>query len=141
MSGDTTTSGLARLEWALEDRPDLVIVELGANDGLRGIDPNLSRDNLAATLKRLATRRIPVVLTGMRAPPNLGSQYTRAFNAIYPELALTYDVLFYPFFLAGVAGDRKLNLDDGIHPNAQGVDRIVAGILPLVIEAVGRLRR
>lgn len=132
VSGDTSAGGLARLDWALADDPDLVIVELGANDGLRGIDPAATRSNLDAILTRLGERGLPVLLTGMYAPPNLGPEYGERFNAIYPELAEKHDVALYPFFLEGVATVSELNQDDGMHPNAAGVDVIVDGILPHV---------
>lgn len=130
VSGDTTAGGLARLEWALADDPDIVIVELGANDGLRGLDPEVTRDNLASILDTLARRRIRVLLTGMMAPPNLGKDYGDRFNGIFGDLAGRFDVILYPFFLEGVAAQPGLNQSDGIHPNRAGVDRIVAGILP-----------
>ena len=132
VSGDTTTSGRARLEWALIDKPHLVIVELGANDGLRGVDPDVTRANLAAILNTLSTRGISVLLAGMYAPPNLGADYADRFDAIFPELAQAYSVDLYPFFLEGVATDPDLNLDDGIHPNGAGVSVIVNNILPSV---------
>lgn len=130
VSGDTTAGGLARLDWALADAPDLVLVELGANDGLRGIDPGSTRGNLDAILGRLEERGIPVLLAGMYAPPNLGPDFGRRFNAIYPELAEKYDVPLYPFFLDGVAAQPALNQPDGLHPNAAGVRVVVERILP-----------
>ncbi len=139
VSGDTTAGGLARLDWILADDPDLVIVELGANDGLRGLDPAKTFDNLDAILARLGEADIEAVLAGMFAPPNLGSEYGNAFNSIYPRLAEQHDVVFYPFFLDGVAAEPTLNQSDGIHPNAAGVDVIVAGITPYVVTAVRRL--
>lgn len=132
VSGDTTTSGRARLEWALIDKPHLVIVELGANDGLRGVDPEVTRANLAAILNTLSTKGISVLLAGMYAPPNLGADYADRFDAIFPQLAQTYSVDLYPFFLEGVATDPNLNLDDGIHPNRAGVSVIVNNILPSI---------
>ncbi|MCB9946959.1 MAG: arylesterase [Rhodospirillaceae bacterium] len=129
VSGDTTAGGLARIDWALADRPDAVLLELGANDGLRGIDPASTRDNLAAILARLEDAGVPVLLAGMYAPPNLGPVYGESFNAIYPDLARQFDVPLYPFFLDGVAAVPGLNQADGIHPNAEGVDVIVAALL------------
>lgn len=130
VSGDTSAGGLSRLDWALADDPDLVLVELGANDGLRGIDPASTRGNLDAILSRLKERGIPVLLAGMYAPPNLGPDFGRSFNAIYPELAEKHDVPLYPFFLDGVAAVPALNQPDGIHPNAEGVGVVVERILP-----------
>lgn len=131
VAGDTSAGGLARLDWALADRPQAAIVELGANDGLRGLDPRRMEENLAAILDRLAARRIPVLLAGMLAPPNLGTEYGREFAAVFRRLAEARpEVLFYPFFLDGVAADPALNQADGIHPNARGVEEIVRRILP-----------
>jgi acyl-CoA thioesterase I len=140
VSGDTTADGLSRLDWSVPDGTDAVILELGANDALRGIDPAQTRANLDAILKKLAARKLPVLLAGMRAPPNLGAEYTKAFDAIYPDLAAAYGILFYPFFLDGVAADRSLNQGDGLHPTAAGVDVIVGRMLPVVEELVGRAR-
>jgi acyl-CoA thioesterase-1 len=137
VSGDTSAGGLARLDWALVDRPDLVIVELGANDALRGLDPATIAANLDAILTRLRADGRGVLLAGMWAPPNLGADYADAFNAIYPVLAERHGVPLYPFFLDGVAADRALNQDDGIHPNAAGVRVIVRRILPHVLQAIG----
>ena len=136
VSGDTTRGGLSRLDWALADDPDLVLVELGANDGLRGIDPASTRANLEAILHSLRERGIPTLLAGMYAPPNLGPEYGAAFNAIYPELAEAFEVPLYPFFLEGVAAVPSLNQADGIHPNAEGVSVIVSSIVPHVIAAL-----
>lgn len=130
VSGDTTAGGRARLDWALADRPDLVIVELGANDGLRAIDPASTRENLDAILARLKEENIAVLLTGMKAPPNLGPQYAQEFEKIYPELAQKYDTALYPFFLEGVAADPRFNQGDGLHPTAEGVLVIIKNILP-----------
>jgi acyl-CoA thioesterase-1 len=132
VSGDTTAGGRARLDWALGDGADAAIVELGGNDGLRGIDPRATEDNLAAILDALRARRIPVLLTGMLAPPNLGPEYGAAFRAAFARLGARPGVIFDPFFLEGVAGDPALNQADGIHPNPEGVRRIVARLLPLV---------
>jgi acyl-CoA thioesterase I len=138
VSGDTTADGLSRLDWSVPDDTDAVILELGANDALRGIDPAQARANLDAILKRLAARKLPVLLAGMRAPPNLGADYTKAFDAIYPDLAAAYGTVFYPFFLDGVAAERSLNQGDGLHPTAAGVDVIVGKILPQAEELVAR---
>ncbi|HEV2955709.1 MAG TPA: arylesterase [Xanthobacteraceae bacterium] len=138
VSGDTAADGLARLDWSVPEDTDAVILELGANDALRGLDPAQTRANLDAILRRLAARHIPVLFAGMRAPPNLGGEYTKAFDAIYPDLAAAHAARFYPFFLDGVAGERSLNQGDGIHPTAAGVDVIVAKILPQVEELIGR---
>ena len=132
VSGDTTAGGLSRLDWALADKPDAVLVELGANDMLRGLDPAAARRNLDGILKRLAADKLPVLLAGMYASPSLGRTYADQFNAIYPDLARTYDVQLYPFFLDGVAADAALNQGDGIHPNAAGVKVIVERITPYV---------
>jgi acyl-CoA thioesterase-1 len=141
VSGDTAANGLARLDWAVPDKTDGVIVALGANDMLRGINPAVTRDALGGILGRLGERKIPALLAGMRAAPNLGAEYGKSFEAIYPELAAKYGVLLHPFLLDGVAADAKLNQRDGIHPTAAGVDRMVAGILPKVEELVGRIRQ
>lgn len=132
VSGDTSSGGRDRLDWSVPDGTDAVILELGANDALRGIDPKLTRDALEDILKRLKARNIAVLLCGMLAPPNYGADYAARFNAIYPELAKQYDVPLYPFFLDGVAADATLNQADGMHPTAQGVDVIVSRILPSV---------
>jgi len=140
VSGDTASGGLARLDWSVPEGTDAVIVELGANDMLRGTDPKVTRSAIEEIVRRLTERRIPVLLAGMRAAPNLGADYGRAFDAIYSELAAKYDLLLYPFFLDGVAAEAQLNQRDGIHPSAAGVDKIVAGILPKVEELVARVR-
>ncbi|WAC29492.1 arylesterase [Ancylobacter sp. SL191] len=132
VSGDTTSAGLARLDWSIQDGTQGVILELGANDALRGLDPAIAEKSLDAILARLKERKIPVLLAGMVAPPNLGGGYGERFNAIYPRLAAKYDVPLYPFFLDGVAGQGKLNQPDGIHPTAAGVDVIVERITPAV---------
>ena len=136
VAGDTSAGGRARLAWSLADRPDAAIVELGANDGLRGIDPASTYGNLDAILAELKRRGIPVLLAGMYAPPNLGSEYGEAFNAIYPRLAERHGVVLYPFFLEGVAVEPALNQPDGIHPNAEGVAVIVERILPYVMRVL-----
>lgn len=140
VSGDTASGGANRLDWSVPSGTDAVIVELGANDALRGIDPKLTKNALDTILRRLADRHIPVLLAGMRAPPNMGPDYSREFDVIYPALASTHPVVFYPFFLDGVAADPKLNQGDGIHPNAAGVDVIVARILPKVEELIAKAR-
>ena len=140
VSGDTASGGLARLDWSLPPGTDVVIVELGANDMLRGIDPQVTRDALDTILARLVQRHISVLLCGMRAAPNLGAEYGRAFDRIYPELAAKYGVPLYPFFLDGVAAERTLTLPDGLHPNAAGVGVIVRGILPKAEELIARVR-
>lgn len=132
-SGDTSASGLARLDWALLDQPDVVIVELGANDGLRGLEPSQTRQNLEAIVEGFKDSGARVLLTGMRAPRNLGSDYVADFDRLYPELAKQLDVAFYPFFLEGVALEPALNQQDGIHPNEKGVAKIVDGILPYLL--------
>jgi acyl-CoA thioesterase I len=141
VSGDTAANGLSRLDWAVGDSADGVIVALGANDMLRGIDPAVTRQALDDILRRLAERKIPVLLAGMRAAPNLGEEFATRFEAIYSELAAKYGVVLYPFLLDGIAADAKLNQRDGIHPTAAGVERMVAGILPKVEELVGRIRQ
>lgn len=140
VSGDTASGGLGRLDWSVPTGTDAVIVELGANDALRGLDPALTKTALDAILNKLAARHVPVLLAGMRAPPNMGADYARAFDAIYPALASTHPVVFYPFFLDGVAADPKLNQGDGLHPNVAGVDAIVTRILPAVEELTNRAR-
>jgi len=140
VSGDTAADGLARLDWSVPDDTDAAIVELGANDALRGIDPQLTRAALDAILTRLAARRLPVLLAGMRAPPNMGAEYAKTFDTIYPDLAAAHGVLLYPFFLDGVAAEPRLNQGDGVHPTAAGVDVIVARLLPKAEELVTRAR-
>ena len=140
VSGDTTSGGLARLDWSVPEGTDAVILELGANDALRGIEPKLAKTALDTILNKLAARHIPVLLAGMAAPRNLGADYVREFDAVYPALASTHRVVFYPFFLDGVATDPKLNQGDGLHPTAAGVDVIVSRILPLVEELIARAR-
>jgi acyl-CoA thioesterase-1 len=140
VSGDTSTDGLGRLDWSVPDGTEGVILELGANDALRGVDPKLTRQALDTILRRLKERRIPVLLCGMRAPPNLGEAYRAAFDPIFSELASTYGGLYYPFFLDGVAAQASLNQRDGLHPTATGVDVIVGRILPSVEALVDRVR-
>jgi len=141
VSGDTTAGGLARLDWALADKPDAVLLELGANDALRGTDPTETEKNLSAILDRLAAARLPVLLTGMEAPPNLGAAYTQQFRAVFARLGKRPDVIFDPFFLQGVAGDPALNQADMMHPNAAGVTREVARLKPLVEKLLDRLSK
>lgn len=136
VSGDTSAGGLSRLDWSVPDDTDLVILELGANDMLRGIAPQVTEDNLTAMIERLNQRNIDVVLAGMVAAPNLGADYAAQFNPIFPKLAARYDVPLYPFFLEGVAAERDLLLEDGMHPNAAGVDRMVENFLPLIEEVL-----
>lgn len=138
VSGDTSAGGLARLDWSLADHPDAVILELGSNDMLRGIAPAETEKNLRAILTRLKAARIKVLLTGMQAQRNLGADYVRQFDSIYPRLAKDYNLLFYPFILDGVALNPKLNQADGMHPNPAGVKVIVARILPLVKKLVAQ---
>jgi acyl-CoA thioesterase-1 len=137
VSGDTTSGGLGRLDWSVAEGTQAVILELGANDALRGIDPKIPRAALQQILTRLKARNIPVLLCGMLAPPNFGTDYSAQFDAIYPDLAKAFGVPLYPFFLQGVAGDAKLNQADGIHPTAEGVDVIVKEILPSVEAFLG----
>jgi len=141
VSGDTSSGGLARLDWSVPDDTDLVILELGANDMLRGIAPEITARNLEAMVARLKARDVDVLLAGMVAAPNLGAAYGDAFNAIYPKLAEKHGLQLYPFFLDGVAAQAQLLLADGMHPNAQGVDRMVEGLLPMVEAKLAAPRR
>jgi len=138
VSGDTSAGGRARIDWALADNPDAAIIELGANDGLRGIDPSEMRANLSSILDTLAAHHVPVLLTGMEAPPNLGAAYGAQFRAVFAGLAKRPGILFDPFFLQNVAAIPSLNQADGIHPNAQGVQRIVARITPMVVALLNK---
>jgi acyl-CoA thioesterase-1 len=131
---------LSRLDWSIPDGTDAVILELGANDMLRGVDPSVTKKSLDAILARLKERNIIVLLCGMRATPNLGTHFVDAFDKLYEELAKKYDTVFYPFFLDGVATQVVLAQRDGIHPNAAGVDQIVTNILPKAEELIARLR-
>jgi acyl-CoA thioesterase-1 len=140
VSGDTAAGGLARLDWSVPDGTEAVILELGANDMLRGMNPDTTRSALDAILRRLAERHIAVLLCGMLAAPNLGPEFGRAFDDIYPALAAKYGALLYPFFLDGAAANAKLLQGDGLHPNAAGVDAIVTKILPKVEELIARVR-
>jgi acyl-CoA thioesterase-1 len=139
VSGDTSSGGRDRLDWSVPEGTEAVIVELGANDALRGIDPKVTRAALTDILTRLKSRRIAVLLCGMLAPPNYGSDYSARFNAIYPDLAKSFGVPLYPFFLEGVAADARLNQADGLHPTAEGVDVIVKNILPTVEAFLGAI--
>jgi acyl-CoA thioesterase-1 len=140
VSGDTASGGLGRVDWSVPPGTEAVIVELGANDALRGIDPNVTRTALDGIMKKLKDRKIAVLLAGMYAPRNMGPDYVRDFDGIYPDLAKTYDAILYPFFLDGVAGDAQLNQRDGLHPTAPGIDIMVARILPKVEELIARVR-
>ncbi|HEY2211992.1 MAG TPA: arylesterase [Bradyrhizobium sp.] len=139
VSGDTSSGGRDRLDWSVPEGTEAVIVELGANDALRGTDPKVTRAALTDILTRLKSRRIAVLLCGMLAPPNYGSDYSARFNAIYPDLAKSFGVPLYPFFLEGVAADARLNQADGLHPTAEGVDVIVKNILPTVEAFLGAI--
>ena len=139
VSGDTTTDGLARLDWSLTPEVNAVMVELGANDALRGLDPAIAEKNIDQILSALKQRGLPVLLLGMRAPPNLGSEYGSKFDSLYQRLADKHGVLFYPFYLEGVAANASLNQSDGIHPNAAGVDTIVTKVAPLVEQLIGKV--
>jgi len=139
VSGDTSSGGRDRLDWSVPEGTDAVILELGANDALRGIDPKVTRAALTDILARLKARKVAVLLCGMLAPPNYGSDYSARFNAIYPDLAKSFGVPLYPFFLEGVAADARLNQADGMHPTAEGVDVIVKNILPTVEAFLGAI--
>jgi len=139
VSGDTTAAGAARIDWALADQPRIMILALGANDMLRGIDPANTRANLEAIIAKAEAAKVEIVLAGMLAPPNLGAEYKNAFDALYPELAKAHDLLFMPFLLQDVAQDSGLNQADGLHPNGKGVAVMVQHLLPLVTEAMDRV--
>ena len=139
VSGDTTSGGLARLDWSIPDGTDGVILELGANDALRGLPPEKTRDNLEAMIKRLEERGIAVLLAGMLAPPNMGGDYQTTFNAIYPDLAAKHDVMLYPFFLDGVITNSDLLLSDGMHPNPNGINTMVEKILPVAEQFLSQI--
>jgi len=138
VSGDTASAGLARLDWAMPDDASAVIVELGANDALQGLDPAATKATLEKIITELKARGLPILLAGMEAPPNLGKEYVEQFRALYADLAQRYDLILYPFFLDGVALDDQYTLGDGMHPNAEGVARIVDGILPKVEELLAK---
>lgn len=140
VSGDTTAGGVSRIDWALADQPKVMILALGGNDMLRGIDPASTRSNLEAVITKAQAAGVEIVLAGMLAPPNLGPEYGDEFNRIYPELATRHDVPLYPFFLDGVAAEAALNQGDGMHPNAAGVRVIVERVLPDVIRLIERAR-
>ncbi len=139
VSGDIAEQGAARLDWALTEDVDLVLVELGANDSLRGLDPAQAETALRDILEKLKTKKIPVLLMGMKAPPNMGADYQQKFDGMYASLASKFDAPLYPFFLEGVAGQREFNQADGIHPNEKGVAVIVANVLPYVEAIVTKL--
>jgi len=140
VSGDTTSGGLARLDWSVPADTDAVILELGANDAMRGIDLAVTRKALEEMLQRLKQRGIPVLLCGMYAPPNMGEEFVQAYRDMYPALAQRYGAILYPFFLDQVAAKPELNQPDGIHPNPKGVDRIVEDILPKVEELIAKAK-
>jgi len=140
VSGDTSADGLARLDWALAEPYDAAIVELGSNDALRGLDVAQTQANLDAVLAKLKAKGLAVMFTGMKAPRNLGNEYVTEFDAIYPALAKKHGVLFYPFFLDGVAADLKLNQKDGIHPNEAGTQIIVTRMLPYVEKLIAQVQ-
>ncbi len=140
VGGDTASGGLARLDWSVPSDADAVILELGANDTLRGVDPAITRKALEEMLERLKQRGLPVLLCGMYAPPNMGEEFVQAYRDMYPALAQRYGAILYPFFLDQVAGRAELNQPDGIHPNPKGVDHIVEGILPKVEELIARIK-
>jgi acyl-CoA thioesterase-1 len=140
VSGDTASGGLARLDWSVPKDAAAVILELGANDALRAVNPAETRKALDEALRRLRERKLEVLLAGMLAPPNMGAEYSTAFDRIYPELALKHGVMLYPFFLDGVAAVEKLNQRDGIHPTAAGIDVIVERILPSVEKLIAQTR-
>lgn len=138
VSGDTSTGGLQRLDWALANGADYVLLELGANDALRGIEPQITRQNLDKIIQKIQAKNIPIFLTGMKAPPNMGASYQTEFDEIFPALAEKYDITFYPFFLDGVAAIEKLNQDDAIHPNKDGVAVIVSKMLPSLTDFLNK---
>lgn len=140
ISGETSSGTLARLDWVLTLKPDIIILETGANDGLRGIDPQLTRDNLDRIVTRLQAEGIVVVLAGMKMIKNLGEPFTREFESLYPAIATKHGVLLIPFFLEGVAANRQLNQADGIHPTEEGYRRVVDHVYPFVVQAIGQLR-
>lgn len=140
VSGDTTTGGLSRIDWSVPDGTDLVILELGANDALRGIEPDITETNLDEMLARLKQRGISVILAGMMAPPNMGKDYAARFNPIYPKLAQKYGVPLYPFFLDGVATKKDLLLEDGMHPNEKGVETMVSNFMPTIEKSLTNMQ-
>jgi acyl-CoA thioesterase-1 len=142
VSGDTASGGLSRLDWSVGDGTEAVILELGGNDMLRGVDPKVTQRALETIIERLKARNIEVLIAGMRAPPNMGGgDFSRNFEAIFSGLAAKYDLVYYPFFLDGIAAQAKFALQDGMHPNAAGVSQIVTGIMPKVEELIARVRK
>jgi acyl-CoA thioesterase I len=141
VSGDTTADGVSRLDWALADKPQIMILALGGNDMLRGLDPKITRANLDLIIQKAKAAGVEIVLAGMLAPPNLGTEYRTAFDAIYPELAKAHNLLFMPFLLQDVVQDSDLNQADGIHPNGNGVAIIVRNLLPYVTQAMDKLEQ
>jgi acyl-CoA thioesterase I len=140
VSGDTTAAALERLRWSMPDKVDAVILELGANDALRGLDPNKAKSNLDKMITAIRATGAEVLLAGMLAPPNMGPAYAQAFNAIYQDLATKHGLILYPFFLEGIALDSRFNLSDGLHPNSKGVAEITRNILPMVEQLLDRVR-
>ena len=140
VSSDTSSGGLGRLDWSVPDGTEAVILELGINDAFRGLDPKLTKTALDAIISKLRERSITVLLAGMYAPRNMGADYARSFDAIFPALASTHSLVFYPFFLDGVVGEAKLNQPDGLHPTDAGIDVIVTRILPKVEELIAKVR-
>ncbi|MDQ0997439.1 acyl-CoA thioesterase-1 [Phyllobacterium ifriqiyense] len=136
VAGETTTDAVSRLDWSVPEGTGLVILEFGANDALRGISPEISEKNLAEIIEKLQKRKVQVILAGMLAPPNMGGDYEDKFNAIFPRLAQKYDVPLYPFFMEGVAAQKSLQLEDGMHPNTQGVAKMVEGFLPVIEKTI-----
>jgi acyl-CoA thioesterase-1 len=140
VSGDTTAAGLDRLRWSMPDKVDAVILELGANDALRGLDPNRAKSNLDKMISAFKGSGAEVLLAGMLAPPNMGPAYAQSFNVIYQDLATKHGLILYPFFLAGIALDARFNQSDGMHPNSKGVAEITRNILPTVEQLIDRVR-
>jgi acyl-CoA thioesterase-1 len=138
VAGETTADGVSRLDWSIPEGTDIVILEFGANDALRGIAPEISEKNLSDMIEKLKQRNVRVILAGMLAPPNMGNDFADKFNAIFPRLANKYDVPLYPFFLDGVATVKSLQLEDGEHPNTEGVAKMVEGFLPIMEETISQ---
>ena len=136
VAGETTTDAVNRLDWSVPEGTGMVILEFGANDALRGISPEISEKNLAEIIEKLKQRKVQVILAGMLAPPNMGGDYEEKFNAIFPRLAEKYNVPLYPFFMEGVAAEKSLQLEDGMHPNTEGVAKMVAGFMPLMEKTI-----
>ena len=141
VSGDTSAGGMTRLAWALAEKPEGLIIELGANDGLRGLDPKQTFKNLNAIIEQALSAHIEVLLTGMLAPPNLGPEYGKNFNRVYPLLAHYHGIELYPFYLEGIVSDSTLNLEDGLHPNEKGVAIIVKNLMPKVKKLIAKIKR